>query len=293
MHKIMNSSYSRPFIQILQLSTVAVFWGRAWQHLFWDAPYRNLFWDQFLLKGIVEGWFGMEWSDYVTSPVVDSRIQLAIVLSGVFYIICGLAALLIHRLPHILQNLLLWGAGLLIFLAILYWKGKFHHWGQLFEYSLQFGSPIFLWLAVREKLQPVRLVKLMAIAVGITFFCHGLYAYGFYPRPENFTSMIMASLGVSEPFANQMLVVAGVVDFIAAASLIFLPLRWNVWVLAYCVMWGFLTGLARPWANFYPEFWEESLHQWVHTFVFRFPHFLIPLAAFIWLKFRPSEASLR
>ncbi|MCB0706837.1 MAG: hypothetical protein KDC34_16085 [Saprospiraceae bacterium] len=289
----MNTKYSNFFFQVIRLATIGVFWGRAWQHFFWSPPYRVLLWDQALLGGIVENWFGIPWQEYVTSSAIDARIQLFIMLMGVFYVACGLVAMFVKKLPNVLVNMLLWGAGGLFLLAALYWKDKFYHMGQLFEYSLQFGSPVFLWLLVRERTSTARLIWAMRIAVAVSFFSHGLYAFGYYPRPESFTSMVISSLGVRESLANTLLIWAGWLDFLAAASLLFFPRKWLMPAVIYCVLWGFLTAFARPWANFYGAFWLESLHQNVYEFVYRFPHFLIPLAIFIWLRSRPSEASPR
>lgn len=278
--------------QLLQLSTVLVFFGRAYQHIFWDAPFRSFFWDQGLLRGIVEGWFQRPWDEYVTDLTMDARITQLIVLTGVFYFICGLVALFIRRLPKWTHYLILVGAFSLFLLAMLYWKEKFFHWGQLLEYAIQVGSPVFLWLWIRPGGNKPRIIFWMKVVTALTFICHGLYAVGYYPRPENFTSMVITILGVSEGNANDMLVGAGILDFVAGI-LLFLPGKWARPALLYCVLWGLATAVARVWANFYPDFWMECLHQWTFQMVYRIPHGLIPLALFIWQGSRPSSASLR
>jgi hypothetical protein len=276
---------------LLQISTVLVFFGRAYQHLFWDAPFRAFFWDEGLLKGVIEGWFNRTWEEYVTDLSVDQGVAKLIVATGIFYLLCGLAALFIRRLPKWTNHLILLGALGLLFLAMLYWKEKFYHWGQLLEYAIQVGSPVFLWAWSRPTANHNRLISWMKVATALTFVCHGLYAVGYYPRPENFTSMTISILGISESGANQLLVVAGILDFVAAV-LLFLPGKWAWPALFYCVGWGLATAVARVWANYYPDFWMESLHQWTYHTVYRIPHSLIPLALFIWQGSRPSSADL-
>ena len=92
----------------------------------------------------------------------------------------------------------------------------------------------------------------------------------------------MDMLYVNEPIAIQILQVAGVLDFVLAV-LIFIPGKAARWALAYAVLWGLATSVARVWANVYWEFPLESLHQWLFESVMRLPHALIPLALWLWL----------
>ena len=176
-------------------------------------------------------------------------------------------------------------SGWLVFLAFLYSKEQDFRTGLLIEYALQAGAPLFFFYYLKRPEITTRLDKLMRLAVALTFVGHGLYAIGYYPRPGNFSTMVINSLGVSLDTANGIIWTAGLLDFIVALWVI-LPVPWRRIPLAYCAIWGFVTALARIWAYFYPEFWMDSLHQWAFEFVYRAPHFLIPLALFLYAKER-------
>ena len=123
----------------------------------------------------------------------------------------------------------------------------------------------------------------MKVAIALTFTCHGLYAVGYYPMPVTFLQMLKAILNMEGAPALAFLKVAGLLDFVVAIG-IFLKKRWAVPVLGYAVAWGFLTSMARIFGNFYWDFPLESLDQWVFEAVYRFPHFLVPMALLFWMK---------
>ena len=97
-------------------------------------------------------------------------------------------------------------------------------------------------------------------------------------------------LGLSGQSAIRFLNIMGIMDFIMAIG-IFLPNKYGKWALMYCVVWGFLTSMARVFGNFYWEYPMESLHQWVYEAVYRAPHFLIPLWA--WFDGSPVPSTSR
>ncbi len=274
LHLIKNGS-SFLFVQI---ATVTVFLGRAWQHLYWDAPYRALLWDEQWMRPVLEGVLGWNWQTYVTNLANDAIIQKSIQGIGILYLLAAIAAAGIHRWGRPAIVLLHIGAYGLVFLAFLYMKERFFHLGQFLEYALQFGSP-FLLIAIYQKQELThQLIFWAKIAIALTFVCHGLYAMGYYPRPGEFTSMTMAILHVQEATAVQFLLVMGILDCVAVVML-FLPNQMvqqlGLW---YCVAWGLATTLARVWAHWYPAIWTSVLLQWLHESLYRFPHFLIPLA---------------
>ncbi len=274
---------SIPF-RILQIAAVSVFAGRAYQHIFWDAPYREILWDPVYTGWLVEHFTSLSWETYVTHPKGDLMIQGLIRGQGVFYVFCAIVAALIHRLPKWCRWLLMLGAFNLMVLALIYMKDKFYHFGQFFEYSLQFATPVFLYIALRSQTITDSLIRWMKIAIALTFACHGLYAIGYYPRPESFMTMTQSILGLDATATKWYLNTAGVLDYVVAFG-IFLPYRKLVLAsLLYASFWGLLTTLARIIGNFYWDFPLESLHQWVFEAVFRFPHFLIPLAVWVLIK---------
>ena len=280
----MSDKQKNILLILLQVATVAVFAGRAWQHLFWDAPFRTLLWDEAWMKGIVEAWFGMTWQSYITSMETDTTIQVLVKGTGVFYVICALLALFIRLVPKWLGKILLLGALSLLLLAALYCKEKFFSAGQFLEYALQVTSPIFLYMVAFRKVDWYRLVTYMKIATALTFVCHGLYAVNYYPRPGLFVEMFLNTLGTKEETAYTLLNLAGVLDFLMSAAL-FLPMRFARPAALYCVLWGLATALARITSFFDASYALESMHQWLHETVFRFPHFLIPLALWYLMGF--------
>jgi hypothetical protein len=272
------------YFNLVRVAAISVFLGRAWQHIYWDAPYRALLWDERWMKGIIEGWTGRSWKEYVTDVNTDLFIQNLITGIGWFYVLCAIGALFILRLGK-LGSVILWlGSISLAFLAALYCKEKFFFIGQFFEYTLQFSAPALLAILATKTNQRFtpKLVWYLKVAIALTFSCHGLYAIGFYPRPGNFVSMTMNILQASETVAIQFLNVVGVLDFILSI-LLFFPARWAKPALTYAVFWGFSTTIARIWAYFYWDSLDILLLQWLHESVMRFPHFLLPLALLIYM----------
>ena len=273
---------------LLKISTAAVFFGRAYQHLFWDAPFRTLLWDEQIMSGVIKTFSSLSWEEYINSLWVDDGINQVINGFGLFYLVCGLVTLGMKWMPKILQRFILIGGIGLIFLAILLWKEKFYSVGQFFEYSLQFSLPFFFYyLTGREEpsISP-RFISWLKIAAGLTFICHGLYAVGYYPQPVSFMEMTIEITGWSDDIASNFLKIMGGLDFVVAI-LIFLPKTARP-ALLYMVIWGFLTALARIWTNFDFGNIVEHLHQTGFAFLYRVGHFLVPLGLYLWERNRGS-----
>lgn len=279
---------SQQILLLLQIATVSVFAGRAYQHLFWDAPFREFLWDPFWMQGFVQKILGMTWEQYVNHPSGDIWIQRLIFAEGIFYTICASVVIFIRWLPGKVRWLLYAGAASLVLLAIAYQKDLFYHVGQFFEYTLQFSSPIFLVFFLKGKSITSRLEFWMKVAVALTFACHGLYALGYYPRPGSFYTMTQHIFGFGESGITHFLNTAGTLDFVVSAG-IFIPWRGARWLLLYAAAWGLATSLARIFGNFFWEFPLESLHQWTYEALFRLPHFLVPFALFLWLQNKPVK----
>lgn len=282
---INNQDYKSVY-RLLQFSAFSVFLGRAWQHFYWDAPFRTLLWDEKIMSPIITSLSSMSWETYITSMEVNDQITFLIKAFGLFYFCCAILTLFINKLPSFVKYILILGSIPLILLALLYCKERFFSIGQFFEYTLQFGSPLFLYYFLKnlknQDLSPSFLLTLK-IAIALTFTCHGLYALGYYPIPANFLEMTMNILGVNEDIALPFLKIAGILDFIIAIG-IFLPWKWAKYFLMYAIFWGLATTIARVWANFHWEFIGDVLFQWLHESIMRMPHFLIPLAVFVSLK---------
>lgn len=267
---------------LLQMAAAAVLLGRAYQQLVWDIPIRELLWDQSVFGPVVR-LFGGNWDAWASSQTVGRWINRAVQLGGLLYA-TGLLAVVRINPRRKWTHWYLWACSFcLAFLAFLYMKEKFSHLGQFLEYSLQFGAPLFLvWYVRSEQAHLVpRLDWAIRIAIACTFTAHGLYAFGYYPRPGNFLDMTMAGFGVGEATANTLLWWAGILDFVASALLL-LPQRQLQFVgLAYAVFWGFLTTAARIEAYYFLTDFPTLLTQWVYQSVYRFPHFILPLVALV------------
>ncbi|MBK6902870.1 MAG: hypothetical protein IPH04_08675 [Saprospirales bacterium] len=263
--------------RLLQWAAICVLLGRAYQHWFWDAPYRAVLWDEGWMRPIVEGLFGMSWKDYAASVQVDRAIQWGMKILGSFLALGALIAAFPSRFPKRVWQVLVANSVLLFILAFLYYKEQNYQLGQFIEYALQVCAPYFFYKRLVKGEINLSRERFIRWAIAVTFAGHGLYAVGFYPRPGHFTTMVINAFGIPQDWANQLLWTAGILDFLAAVWIL-LPFPGRAIALWYCVIWGFLTSFARVWVNFFPEFWTSSLHQWAFEFVYRAPHFLIPLA---------------
>lgn len=267
---------------VLQVGATALFLGRAWQHWFWDTPYRALLWDEHWVGPIVKK-FGGTWDAYAASAATDRIIQWSIESLGWFYLLCALAAILIRRFPRAGGGFMIAGSAGLIVLSALYYKEQFFYIGQLLEYTLQWSFPLILWYFVRNRGFDRPLFLALRVAVALTFTCHGLYAVGFYPVPGQFVSMTMNILGLGNAEAVQFLRVAGILDFIVSAVLFIPDNKVRKAALVYCVFWGAATSFARVGAFVHwADFWHD-LHQWLLETLYRFPHFMGPLAGVLYL----------
>ncbi len=268
---------------IFRLSVSLIFLGRAWQHLFWDAPFRAIFWDETLLRPIIENVLRMDWQSYATSISTDTVIQSLIITHGIVYLIAAVMTWWIRRdRQYWLRYWIYIGGMCLLILAMLQTKEKFYHIAQFFEHSIQFGLPFVFVYSLQKTVSVPRLMNCLKLLIAITFFSHGLYAFGVYPVPGHFIDMTIRIVGISEKTAISFLYVAGMLDFILAI-LLFVPFvyRYALW---YAAVWGLLTALARIVANFYIDFPIQSLHQYLYLVVYRLPHGLVPLLVLVYAQ---------
>lgn len=280
------SPKTRIFLQVL---TVLLFLGRAYQGIFWDLPIRALLWSQRLMEGPVHFFLGLEWHEYATHPNNDYTMSWLNRGTGFFWLLCALVAAFIHLKKAWMAWVLYLGSFSLFFLSILFSLDKFMLWGEFFEYTLQVGMPLWLVYVAFKGQYGQGFLWTVYIALAITFFAHGLYAYGIYPQPGPWVQWCMNMFLIPDDnSAKFFLKIMGVLDFIAA-FFILLPIVWlrNA-ALWYCVIWGLMTALARLTSNFYWDFPIQSLHQWGHEVLYRLPHAGIPLLA-LWLKYQRTN----
>ena len=272
-------------IRAIILCTAFVFAGRAYQFLFFDAPLRALLWDENLMKPLVEGVFGTDWSVYVGSALVDQSIQLAIRVTGWLFVLACIAAITINKSNRRFNRVILITGGVaLVLLSMLYMKEKFYHYGQFFEYSIQFSLPFLLLYVTQPVFSVERMIFTLKVLVALTFTAHGLYAIGYYPVPGHFIDMTIASLNVTETTARLFLSIAGILDILLAIML-FIP-KLAKYALAYAALWGILTAFARITGTVYIDMLGLTLHQAIYQVVYRLPHGLVPLITLLLLTKR-------
>ena len=269
---------------LLKLSVITVFLGRAYQHFFWDVPYRTFIWNEKFVAPILKSLFGLEWKDYANSLAVDAKIQFAIKLIGLLFVVLAvLVYFLNNRNFKYFKIPIAIGGFWQILLALLFTKESFFQIGQFFEYTLQIVLPFLLLYAFSTNFRLNRFIFVVKLAIGFTFFAHGLYALGFYPVPGNFIDMTISVLHTNESNARLFLLFVGILD-ILILPLLFVKSISN-YVLLYVAFWGFLTAFARIIAHFDSNFVSQIMHQYSFEFVVRASNFIVPLLAFfIWNK---------
>jgi hypothetical protein len=118
-------------------------------------------------------------------------------------------------------------------------------------------------------------VSTLLLSVVLTFVGHGLYAMGYYDIPLEFRIMTTEILPLSEAQSLVFLKAAGWLDFVVAA-LVFVPST-RVLALAYMLLWGGATSVARVWAYYEPTLPWNGLDPWLAEALVRTPHWLVPL----------------
>jgi hypothetical protein len=259
---------------ILKLSTSLWLFGRAWQHLFWETPYREFFWNGKLMERPIKWLFNISWNEYMTSPSSDLAIEWFSYLLGILFLTTSISVWLINN-KKVHNKLLIVSLCFQIPYVWLHFLGYAFNTLQIFEFTLQLGTPIALLLLTNEKISPKQLVKYLTIIIALTYTAHGLYAMNVFPLPQSFIQMTITGFGVGNQAAKQILWVAGLLDVLLSIGL-FLPgcIRTNA--LRYAIVWGFATAFARIYCNVYAfDFWN-SLSQWHFQFLVRNAHFLMP-----------------
>ena len=264
----------------LKLAVFTIFFGRAYQHFFWDVPYRSILWYENVMSPILKV-FNIEWNEFANSTIVDTKIQFAIKIIGIIYLIASIFVLLLNEESN------KWIKGLIRFIAFwqfvvvfLFTKESFFQIGQYFEYSLQLGLPFLLLYTYSSSFSSKKAIVALKWLVGLTFLCHGLYALGFYPVPGNFIDMTISILGISEDNSRMFLWIAGIIDLLIL-PLLFIRKTEKI-IAIYAVFWGFLTAFARIAANFSTDFPLETMHQYGYETVVRLCHGIGPLLILAW-----------
>lgn len=285
----------KQLVLLLVIATGALFVGRGLQGVIWDYPLRSLLWDESLMTPIV-AFFGWDWGDWVSSLAVDGAIQKSTRLTGWALVTIGLAL----SWPSLRKNRvgrmgIALGGCLLLAIILLATKDNFWRWGYLIEHALQLGTPWLLIAALRGRMA----TGWMRWLTAFTFIGHGLFAIGFYPIPANFTLMLSATVegffgtAAGAEFATStainLLFVVGLLDFLAAIMLLLPNKKAQLWSLYWIIPWAFLTTMARLWANGQFSSGSSFILHWVPAFLYRIPHFLIPVT--IWFLLNGAKTT--
>lgn len=269
-------------VRVLKYSTIALFIGWGLLHIFWDVPYRALLWKEAWMSGIIERVFGMKWESYVSSERAAFIISSGIIAIGVFHLLCAASVFTLQSHGQKFARLLPLGSLSLLFIGFLLFLDSSYQMIQWLEKALQITTPLFLFALCVKKIAPEKLILPMKVVISITFVCHGLFAMGVLPVPGNFVDMFIMTIGVNESQARQLLKLVGVMDLILGVA-IFIP-RMAIPMLAYACFWGFLTAIARPWANIDDMSSSKSIAYWLIQGLYRLPHAGLPLAVLLMIR---------
>ena len=267
-------------VNIALWGLVIFLWARAYQHLFFEGPYRAFFLDQELFGGIQGAISDLSWLEFVNSPNTDQYILWYTRGMGWIWLLTSVLFWGYRKVS--LYGL--WIAAIVSALGLLFYGAsnyldKGYQLAQWMEYASQIAMPILVVFLLQKGVSN-RWLLLAKGAIALTFLGHGLYALGYFPLPGHFVYMTTEILGVSDTGARDLLFVAGVLDLVAVVFL-FVP-KIDKYALLYCILWGFLTALARPVAYIQPGpvFWI-SVHQSLYEFFVRLPHFILPLCTLL------------
>lgn len=269
---------------VLRAGVCACFAGWAWQHLRWGAPYDVMLWSPGHF-GWLARMIGVSWENYVAEVMTDGRILLGVRLLGLFYAALAVLALTAKR-NHPLQLICL---GIGSFGLAMQAFCKFIKEGEQMVVFVEQGSQILapwvLILALRRGAGDRRTLGTALLAFWMTFAGHGIFAIGWAPTPGHFYGLTHAIFGFGERAADLFLKGAGALDFLVCAAVLWPRMRQAA--LTYAVLWGALTGLARPVAGMSLVLPWWGADQFLHEAVYRAPHAALPL--FLLLVFRKES----
>ena len=264
---------------VLTFAAFFVFAGRSYQFLFFDAPLRVLLWDQDLMEGPVRALLGIDWDSYATNYQVDYMINFVQILIGGLFGIAALSAFFIQRHYKSFRWFIYFGVLFLLILNALQFKDRFYQIPTFLEHITQVVTPVLLLLYVHQRNKIEIILWTGKITIASTFFSHGLYAIGFYPRPGKFIDLVIGTFHCSEDFAATFVLIAGWIDLAVAIAVLFRPFTRQA--LIYMTFWGLITAFSRVTSGVYLDFFWQSLHQNLHLTVYRLCHGLVPFALYM------------
>lgn len=172
-------------------------------------------------------------------------------------------------------------AGIILAYALLEWVngGKpMLFWGVLAHLS-KVILPFLLYLLWSEKLAWLS-GRLFQVSIALIFISHGIAAVLHHPvyidYLISFGHRISGSY-LSETKAEYILTFIGIVDIVVGLAVLFIKHRY---LLGWLMFWGFITAL---WRVIDTNLWN------IGSLLIRSPHYLLPLAFFLWLNKDSAE----
>jgi hypothetical protein len=278
---------------LLRLAATTAGLGLGLRALLTELPLRALFWDASVWTPVAT-LLGFSWTEWVTSAAVDHGIEVLNDLFGWYLLVAGLLTVVVQASNRWLRWLLRGAFVVLVFHHFLLWKEHFWQLGQLLELSLLTTSPLLYLHYTRptpeggpeETSDSSANFRLLRLLIALTFTGHGLYAVGFHAVPGNFVLMVQAGIGVGEEAARSLLLVVGVLDFVAAGLLLLPNDRARRVALWWIIPWALLTTFARLWSYGGLVSFDTLMTQWLPEVVVRLPHVMLPLAVWYGLARR-------
>lgn len=276
----------RSLLLILRIAAFLCFAGWTWGHLYWEGPYGVFFW-QDNSYALAEK-LGISWDTFVGSGANDGLIQKAIGLIGWLYLVCAVLTLTVRKHSKWQMAGLIGGSFLLLVLVYAKFLKAQKQLPMLVEHGGQILIPLLLVFALHFGVRHRVTVITAVVAFIATFAGHGAYAIGWWPTPAHFFAMTTVILNTEHDTTWLILRIAGVLDFLICVG-IFIPI-FRIPSLLWGVIWGFLTALARPVAGMSTDLLYWGADQFIHEFILRGPHYLIPLyLCLLWWK--PQETA--
>jgi hypothetical protein len=286
-------------LNLLRYTAVFMLVGRAYEHLRWIGPYRDFFFNPIGFGKWYAQFIGRDLADIYKDPFYEQLVSSISSGIGIVFLLAAVVLLFYERLSQ-----WKWIVYLAIFFLLTTFLGyfmakHFKMWGMLLEHASQLMMPLLFVYYARNCQRNFMYVAVWSVA--LTFYCHGLFAIGYYPQPGKFVDMFIASTGWTEDFIRVLLKVLGWLDILMAAIIVlpFLPRTFFLFevnsfrlvfqgFVMYGVIWGGLTTLARLYATYTSGmFWHWADQYWFE-FLVRWPHFVVPLVIFLQIRNWPQ-----
>jgi len=283
----------------LRIGAVAMLIGRAWESIRWGGHIRDLFYNPDGIGGWIAEKKGISLAEIYSDHSYEHLLDWTANVMGMVFLLTAITILFWEQLKMLRWTIYPTFGFLMVTFIGLFMKRHFDEWGMLFEHSAQFFIIVcFVFLA--KGLQKLSF-NIAVLATAITFFCHGLYAIGYYPQPGKFADMLILTIGVNENTARSMLIGFAWYDFIYASALLLTLLEvvrsylrnkrmshiFMSTIMLYSIFWGFMTAIARMWSSYT----EGQVIHWISQYglevLVRFPHFILPW--FIWKIYQDKK----